>query len=878
MQNEQFLAFETDHRGLCNVDPAWPAFKELYSFIETSLEDTRLRIVKGSSEGSEYQAPSILDSLSARSSSSSIASLSQGIMETTLSAGHNLKAKQTTHDSPDSEAEIASQFSSSRRDPQLPCYMTPLRRNRDFFNRTGDLKSLESIFFQPSASPSELKAVAVCGPGGIGKTQVVAEFVNIWRQKFDAIFWVYADTASKLADAFTSIAKKLALVSEGSVDSKDQVVTREIFKGWLANPVKSYSKFDNEVPDKASWLLVFDNADEPNILTDYWPLDGPGCVITTSRDPLGWESCIVVFLNPFSDNEASKFLEKLTKRTEDPEEKENSNLVAKKLGGLPLALAQMASIITRRDLSFAEFLQAYDEKEGRKELFPLREENPGHQSEYRHTLASVWPLKSLKHGRRVLDVISMLDPDGIPEFIFTSYPMTVALPGFPKIINAYQRARTELLQCSLVTRDRSDKSATKLVIHRLVQDAARELMEPFELRATFTACVRLISSVWPWVPFTWRHGVHRWPKCGLLAPHVVRLKESFKGIMETGLDDIYGDYEFAKLLTDVGWYYHERGKSVDSTGFYDQAESICEMIKLKLPHYSPLEPQKALSKAQIDPILAEIHHNRGCICTETNQPAAALKHHGIFNAMMVAELGDGPYGADMRLAISWNQYGNAKMINKLWRDGEDCFLKSISTMEGVEGFTKDLNSFAKVNLGLAYWLTDRPEDAENILVQGLEDRRDVLGPNDRHSFITGRFLHALGNVKATQGLLEEALKYHREALLHYKNTIGNNHHRTADTCVKVADHYTRLGQNGTALSLLNQALKVFSASDVYKPENARATFKRSRVLSSLKREEEAVAELRRSFSLYKEVVPDNTKALEDLGDNDFDEPIVFWSK
>ena len=78
--------------------------------------------------------------------------------------------------------------------------------------------------------------------------------------------------------------------------------------------------------------------------------------------------------------------------------------------------------------------------------------------------------------------------------------------------------------------------------------------------------------------------------------------------------------------------------------------------------------------------------------------------------------------------------------------------------------------------------------------------------------------------------------------------------------------------------MLNQALKVFSASDVYKPENARATFKRSKVLSSLKREDEAVAELRRSFSLYREAVPDNTKALEDLEDSDFDEPIVFWSK
>lgn len=56
---------------------------------------------------------------------------------------------------------------------------------------------------------------------------------------------------------------------------------------------------------------------------------------------------------------------------------------------------------------------------------------------------------------------------------------------------------------------------------------------------------------------------------------------------------------------------------------------------------------------------------------------------------------------------------------------------------------------------------------------------------------TGRFLHALGNVRESQGMLVESLAYHERALRQYESTIGKNHHRTGDVHVRIADHLLR---------------------------------------------------------------------------------------
>ncbi|ERF72851.1 hypothetical protein EPUS_04286 [Endocarpon pusillum Z07020] len=713
----------------------------------------------------------------------------------------------------------------------------------------------------------------------MGKTQVAAQFVATHRNEFDAIFWVHADDVSKLSQDFKTIAINLGLISEDSVDANDLVFIREIVKRWLVTPLKDLSDDPKGEPTKATWLLVFDGVEDPDVLNDFWPYDGPGSVPITSRSPFSWTTSLP--LKPFTSDEATEFLLKITRREASEEARKEVIEIIRRLGCIPLALSQMAGVILHKQLSFSEFLDSYNERRSQQELLQLSAgELISRSSDYEHTLASVWAFDNLSHGQGLLNVISMLDPDGILESILTTKPGTIDLPSFPQSLEDYLLARNELLTCSLV---RGNSSERKLSIHRLVQDVARARMTQAEFRANFMTCVKLISSMWPFEPFAWRRSIARWTMCEDLVPHVFRLKDLFPQVAPSPAfsDD---DYRFAKLLTDAGWYNHERGRSSDSDLFNSMAKDICESLKARLYEQPEAMSSKAAIHKQLDSILAEIQHNRGCIATETNAPYDALAYHKEFNAMMVRDMGTDVPSNDMRLAISWNELGNAYMLNR---------------------FEKVSISLPLANLGLAYWLQGRHEEANDILVEGLKDRVDRYGPDDRISFVTGRFLHALGNVKASQKAMNDSLAYHHKALLHYKSTLGNNHHRTADTFVKVAEHHMRLRQNETAMALLDHALQAYSSSSsshAYLPEKARASFKRSCTLRSLGRIDEADAELQISFEDYKKLLgrklrrsggddggsngtdiptaagvsPRQRK--EDLTDQDFDDMIVFWSK
>lgn len=209
--------------------------------------------------------------------------------------------------------------------------------------------------------------------------------------------------------------------------------------------------------------------------------------------------------------------------------------------------------------------------------------------------------------------------------------------------------------------------------------------------------------------------------------------------------------------------------------------------------------------------LAEITHNRGCIASETNEPSVALAHFSNFNSMMVAEFEAKPQllQRDMRLAISWNELGNAHMLSRQWALGEECYNRSIETMRRLAFFKETNLSPPVVNLSLSFWLQGKLDAALDHLVAGLREREMAFGNDDRESFFTGRFLHALGNIKAELGKKEESFMFHRKALLHYKSTLGNNHHRTADVCVKVAEHSIRLKQKDTAMYAAPEFLLYF---------------------------------------------------------------------
>jgi len=370
-----------------------------------------------------------------------------------------------------------------------------------------------------------LRSFAISGRGGIGKTQVAVQYVYNQQSAFDAILWVHADSIRNLRRSFRRIAGALGLTEERSAEAQDNVLTRELVLGWLARPLKSYNYQENEHGEKASWLLIFDNADDRSLLEDFWPRNAPGSILITSRDPLldfqFFSVRSATELPPFDLKESTDLLLQLTNRGNDDEDRKSASAVAEILECMPLAVVQMAGSIVRRDITFAEFLREYKDPRTHATLF-RQPAGIKRAQDYEHTLFSVWALEKLGHGVDLLDILAFLDPSGIPEDIFLDNHARADMDGIPRSEIEYGEARAELMQSSLVSRHRSTQ---KLFIHRLIQDTVRARMSNERYSLVFVSTLQLLSGVWPYEEdFGFiKNETVRWIKCNELYRHVLHL-------------------------------------------------------------------------------------------------------------------------------------------------------------------------------------------------------------------------------------------------------------------------------------------------------------------------------------------------------------------
>ena len=90
---------------------------------------------------------------------------------------------------------------------------------------------------------------------------------------------------------------------------------------------------------------------------------------------------------------------------------------------------------------------------------------------------------------------------------------------------------------------------------------------------------------------------------------------------------------------------------------------------------------------------------------------------------------------DPRLAISWNELGNAHMMNSSWDEARTCYSSSISAFNRISKSQKTTLSLPSINLALSHWISDRYQEAKIILTEVLEDREREFGKDDTESFM-----------------------------------------------------------------------------------------------------------------------------------------------
>ena len=471
----------------------------------------------------------------------------------------NLSPPQVTDGSTDiSGFEMVSgvsTFTSQQTTVELPCYLLGPNTRNPMFHGRGDILAMVSDALVPTGSNEDrhqnaaLRSFALCGLGGVGKTQIAVEYAFSSKPTYEAIFWMQASSIAKLDESFTQISVELGL--EKASKAGDRVVSRNLVMSWLSNPVSTLDGEEGLSRNKpVNWLMIFDNADDPEILSGYWPGSKHGAVLVTSRDPLAKTSLYCkqgIDLDPLSIEESASLLRSLAIPEQSDAQAEQSIAVAKRLGGLPLAISQAAAYIQSQDLTYSEFLEIC-EVESMASKF--RQVKLGYNQEYPHTLSTVWALDSLdQKSKTFLNVLAFLDPDCIDEVMLKQEleMPSIQYPGAS--IASYISSRKALLRCSLI---RKNKASGQLVLHRLTQEAVRSNLSKDDSSTMFAAATNLAYGFWPISKIPFSHNTDAWATSQKVVPHALWLQNLF---LENGglARSVDVRKTLADLLQKVGW-------------------------------------------------------------------------------------------------------------------------------------------------------------------------------------------------------------------------------------------------------------------------------------------------------------------------------------
>lgn len=659
------------------------------------------------------------------------------------------------------------------------------QRNLNFVGRAELLSQIASRLQKYSGDQKQPVVITACeGIRGVGKTELVVEYIYRHLEEYFMICWVPAEDESKIEAAFIDLANDL------NISRKDAVkeVNIEILKTYFLNHPKC--------------LIILDNAPSYHVIKNYLPVMNTDVLVTSlSADWLDASINVPIF----ELKEAEEYIEKILGNRNCDSKSEIQNLITK-FGRLPLALSLATALIKYNKMTIKNFLELYAHKKS-----ALLSTGSLHPGEHHIAISITWNMAFEEIQRKsalapiIFIICTYFWGDRIPEILMQAVADS-------KLQNPQQELLSEALELlcsySLISIDMTTRNIS---MHCLIQEVMR-LKYPLQLNiANIMYAFKLIHTNYPYGHEL--KSLSQFQTKKILTPHVetlLKLAENFLTEIENLLQSRRSHMMYSSPGYSNGRTIQQDKPELEKViiilmKFLDDAYgALGEVLKQKLiterlyPHIMRVESKNDLE-------IAGVFCNMGIQYGKNYEHQKEKACHEK-SLMMIKSI----YGKrSPEVAHSLLNLASACYHLEEFSRQEELLLEAQDILNENPTWPKRQNLFLTViyNLSSCYNQQGKHQVAMGLLNNLRESVKAQYG--EKHP----EYAKVLSNIAKTttemRGNIQEVIALYDDSLNIMKEFYGVNHAGVAEEMSKLAMANLILGYHDKAILLLEQSIIIF---------------------------------------------------------------------
>ena len=635
------------------------------------------------------------------------------------------------------------------------------------FVERNEQKHLHELIVDPT-----IQRTVLVGMRGCGKTQLAASLAEQCEEEnWSLVAWINAVSPDTIQSDLVELAKQL------QIDTSDQPAPKNIVN-------RLFTRLKSAPP--ANRLIVFDNVENIDDLRRLVPSANGLRVVATTTNNTGWghKGWDTIKVGVFDRHKSIKYLLTAAESTDH----DAADTLARRLGDLPLALAQAAATALDEDWTLTQYLRLLKKYRSEQVIRSIPGDEYPHDVYGALRMAIRGTLNNLDEGtrhaaRRQLGALALLAESGVPTHWLdpmSEEPNEAEFQDHDRAADEdAHKALTKLIRRSIVQQS-ADRATTML--HRLQAQVLRESWSKEEHEQACKSAAALLGSV----------NIDRFCADDSDA-RFQETRDLIEHLRAFGAQDCFlylRDYRhFTSTLCRA--FTHAR-----DLGLIPEVFALKESVNTL--HKQVGDSREILSLlAQLAYAHMYMHDYDAAIC---------LYKHVLRTREQILE----PHHRDIlstRNDLAYAYY---------WKGDTD---KAIDLFEQVlDDRTRILSSdhedmlMTGSYLALAYADDGQLERAIALGEQVIKDRDRVLKPDHKHTLVTR---NNLADAYKSAGRLTDAIKMYEYVLEARIRTLGSTHHHTRITRNDLAQTYEQAGDLPKAISMYedlhNDNIRIYGA-------------------------------------------------------------------